>query len=101
MKIIDETLLRQQNAAMLLSTTGAALGGVGLGVLVSELLDGSGIAILLVGVLAHGVGMLGNRRAQRSGGYTYSRMELAAYWICWAMIAIVIAYAAASLADGL
>lgn len=66
MKISDDTLMRQQNAAMLLSTAGAAFGGVGLGVLLSKSFDDLGFVILLVGLLAHGVGMLGNRRAQRS-----------------------------------
>ncbi len=98
--IVDDTAMRQQNAAMLLSTTGAALGGVGVGVLLSDFLGGLGIAILLIGLLAHGVGMLGRRRAQRAQGHDYSRAELGAYWLCWVLIAIVLVYVAARVVSG-
>lgn len=100
MKFVDDTAMRQQNAAMLLSTTGAAFGGVGVGVLLSDFLSDLGIAILFIGLLAHGVGMLGRRRAQRAQGHDYSLAELGAYWLCWVLIAIVLAYVAARLVSG-
>jgi hypothetical protein len=99
-KIIDDSLTRQQNAALLLSTTGAALGGVGVGVLLSDFLDSLGIAILLIGLLAHGVGMLGSRRVQRAQGHDFSWLEVGAYWLCWVLIAIVLVYVAARVISG-
>lgn len=44
---------RWQNAAMLLSTTGAAIAGAGFGLLFSQLLQPYGAAILTVGIIAH------------------------------------------------
>ena len=50
------------------------------------------LAILIVGFLAHLVGMIGNRRAQLSTGYQFKWWEVGAYWLCWALIAAFSAY---------
>jgi hypothetical protein len=96
----EQAVAGQQNPAMLLSTTGAALAGVGIGAVLGELLGDAAVAIALAGLLAHVIGMIGNRRAQRARGYSFSRAELAAYWLCWFLIAIVLAYVAADLIAG-
>ena len=83
---------QRRNASLLLSTTGAAVAGIGLGALLGEALRQIALAALVVGVLAHLVGMIGNRRAQLSSGYHFSWWEAGAYWLCWALIAALSVY---------
>lgn len=90
------TQVRQENAAALLSTTGAALGGIGIGVLLGEELGRVGLPALVIGLFVHIIGMMGKRRVQAGGGYEFSRLETSAYWLCWFLIAIVLGYAAAT-----
>ena len=85
---------RQQNAAMLLSTTGAAIAGVGFGILFGERLLSYGAAILAVGLVAHLVGMISNRRSQEAVGYVQATWETVAYWLCWALIVALVGYIA-------
>lgn len=82
---------RKRNAALLLSTTGAAVAGAGLGALLHEMLRPIALAIVAVGLAAHLVGMVGSRRVQQQAGYGYARWEIAAYWLCWALILILLA----------
>lgn len=89
---------QRRNASLLLSTTGAAVAGIGLGALLGEALRPIAVAALVVGVLAHLVGMIGNRRAQLSSGYHFSWCEVGAYWLCWALIAAFSVYLVMSLA---
>lgn len=88
---------QRRNASLLLSTTGAAVAGIGLGALLGQMLRPIAVAVLVVGILAHLVGMFGNRRAQLSTGYRFRWWEVGAYWLCWALIAAVGIYLAMSL----
>ena len=90
----------RQNAAMLLSTTGAAIAGAGFGLLFSRLLQPYGAAILSVGIIAHLVGMIARRRAQTSQGYLRARWETTSYWICWGLIVLLLGYIALGLITG-
>lgn len=89
---MDDHIDRRQNAAMLLSTTGAAIAGAGFGLLFSRLLQPYGGAVLIVGVVAHLVGMISRRRAQASQGYVRAGWEIASYWICWGLIILLLGY---------
>lgn len=73
----NEQIDRRENAAMLLSTTGAAIAGTGFGRLFSRLLQPYGAAILIVGIVAHLVGMVSRRRAQASQEYVRAGWEIA------------------------
>ena len=86
---------RRQNAAMFLSTAGAAIAGAGFGLLFAELLRPYGVAILAVGVVAHLVGMIGKRRSEEATGYVPAAWETAGYWLCWAVIVLLAAFIAA------
>jgi hypothetical protein len=88
---------QRRNASLLLSTTGAAVAGIGLGALLGDALRPEAVAILVMGIFAHLVGMIGNRRAQLSTGYHFRWWEVGAYWLCWALIAAFGAYMAISL----
>ena len=93
-----EPAQRQRNAALLLSTTGAAVAGAGLGALFGETLQPIAVLVLAVGIAAHLVGMVRSRGIQRRAGYRYTRWEIAAYWLCWALILMLLALVAALLA---
>ena len=88
---------QKRNAALLLSVTGAAVAGIGAGALLGDALRPIAAAMLIVGIAAHLVGMIGNRRAQSSTGYQFKWWEAAAYWLCWALIAAIIVYLAMKL----
>ena len=88
---------QRRNASLLLSTTGAAVAGIGLGALLGEAMRPVAVVVLVVGALAHLVGMIGNRRAQLSTGYHFSWWEVGAYWLCWALIAAFGVYLVMSL----
>ena len=85
---------QKRNAALMLSVTGAAVAGIGAGALLGDALRPIAAAILIVGIAAHLVGMIGNRRAQSSMGYQFKWWEVGAYWLCWALIAAITAYLA-------
>lgn len=100
-RLSGEPAERQRNAALLLSTIGAAVAGAGAGALLSELVQPVAVLVLLVGIVAHLVGMVGSRRIQRQTGYRASRWEMAAYWLCWALILLLLVVVAARHAGGL
>lgn len=86
------TVLGKGRSAMLLSTTGAAVAGVGVGALFGRMLYPFGWSILLIGLLAHVMGMVGARRAERPDQYRRARWEMAVYWLCWLMISGLFVY---------
>ena len=91
---MDEHIDRRWNAAMLLSTTGAAIAGAGLGLLFSGLLQSYGGMILIVGIVAHLGGMIIRRRAEASRDYARAGWEIASYWVCWVLIILLLGYIA-------
>lgn len=89
---------RSLNAAILLSTIGAGVAGIGLGVLGAGFLMSVAIPILVIGLAAHLVGMAGRRRIQSAQLYRPAAWEQWAYWGCWAAIAgltLIVAFRAA------
>jgi hypothetical protein len=67
---------------------GTGVAGVGLGALLAKVISELAWPILVVGLLAHSVGMLGTRRATVGGGYRPNKWEQVTYWGCWAAIGI-------------
>jgi drug/metabolite transporter (DMT)-like permease len=75
----------------LLSAIGAAVLGVGIGVLLGPRLQGWGFSLVLAGALAHGVGMY---RKHRLEDETRAVWENVLYWTCWILLlALLIALA--------
>jgi hypothetical protein len=85
----DVTLERRRAALATLSTVGAAMAGVGVGILASAALSSLAWPILAVGIAIHLFGMVGTRRVVSSTGYQPAKWEQAAYWLCWAAILLV------------
>ena len=84
---------RARSALTSLSTVGAALAGLGLGALIAPTLSEVAAAVLAVGIVAHLIGMVGLRRKLFAAGYRPPLWQRLAYWLCWATIAAVLAYA--------
>ena len=65
------------NSYRLLSTIGAIVAGLGLGAILQPWLGSAAVAVIIVGLAVHGLGMAGGRRVQRT------RLENYLYWGCW------------------
>ncbi len=87
----------QLKAAELLSTTGALVLGVGIGLLVPAL--GTTIAWLTIalGILSHGWGMYERHRLDLQAGAVLPWWARLLYWLCWIGLAALAVYFAAQL----
>lgn len=91
---LSSALQRRQNAAILLSSVGAAIAGAGVGMMAVSSPVGLKWTVLVVGVVAHLAGMVGRRRIQNEQSYELALWEHIGYWVCWAAIVAVAGYAA-------
>lgn len=89
----DQARERTRSALMTLSTIGAAVAGAGTGALLASSLRPLAWIIVAVGLIAHLFGMVGVRRVLSTSGYVPPSWQRAAYWLCWAAIAAISAYA--------
>jgi hypothetical protein len=85
---------RARAALTSLSAVGAAVGGFGVGVLFAKPLGAAAWPALIVGLAVHLFGMIGSMRLQATEGYQPSSAERIGYWLCWAIIAALLVYAA-------
>lgn len=76
--------------AELLSTTGALLLGVGLGLLLEKSLATFAIPILLLGSLCHLVGMVGKHRIEAAGVEPTPTWYVFLNWGCWLALLIML-----------
>ena len=89
----DQRRERQRSALTTLSAVGAAVAGAGVGALLASALAPIAWWIIAVGLGSHLVGMVGVRRLLSSSGYHAPVWQQAAYWLCWAAIAVMSVYA--------
>ena len=78
------------------SSLGAGVAGLGLGVLLSRVLDGLGVVILLTGTAMHAWGMLDGMRLEKEMAVTRPRWSLATYWLCWLLLGVLALYVLAT-----
>ncbi len=85
----------QRKAAELLSTTGALVLGVGIGLILP--VAGSAIAWLTIalGIASHGWGMYERRRLDLQAGAMLPWWFQLLYWLCWIGLAALVVYFAA------
>ena len=88
---------RSRAALASLSAVGAAIAGFGVGVLFAGPMAAVAWPAMIVGIVAHLVGMLGTIWVQASEDYRPSAVESASYWLCWAVILALLLYAGAEL----
>ena len=83
---------RTRSALTTLSAIGAAVAGAGVGSLLGTDIRPLAWWIFAIGVVVHLVGMVGVRNLLASRGYAPPAWQRAAYWLCWAAVAIIVAY---------
>lgn len=82
----------RRKAAELLSTTGALVLGVGIGLMLP--VAGSAIALLTIalGILSHGWGMYERHRLDLQSGAMLPWWANLLYWLCWIGLAALAVY---------
>jgi hypothetical protein len=88
-------LERRVHLARLTSSVGAAVTGVGLGVVLSRFLDELGLVILLLGALIHAWGMFDGMRVEKKAELSRPGWSTALYWLCWCLLAALLVYVVA------
>lgn len=78
---------RRRNALGSLSTFGALLAGVGIGIAFAEQIGAAMWPLLIAGGLVHLAAMVALHRLQIADRYKPSALEAFGYWLCWAIIA--------------
>ena len=86
----NRSLMRR---AEVLSTSGAAVLGAGVGLLLDRWLAPVALALVIAGAAAHAWGMYSRHRLDSSAGIARARWEEPVYWLCWLAIAAITAYA--------
>ena len=82
----------QRKAAELLSTTGALVLGVGIGLILP--VAGSVIAWLTIalGIVSHGWGMYAKNQIEAQAAEVFPWWHRLLYWGCWLSLAALVAY---------
>jgi hypothetical protein len=78
--------------AELTSGVGALVLGIGLGALFASWLAPAAGLITVTGVLLHAFGMWDKHRLEDRGGTENPRWVVMAYWVCWLLLAGVLAF---------
>ena len=81
-----QSSMARMKRAGLLSSAGALVLGVGLGLLLPGEVRALAVPILVVGMLAHGWGMLEAHRLERVSEVAPPRWAGVLYWVCWLLL---------------
>ena len=92
----EQRTAKAQSSARLLSTVGAGVAGIGLGVVLAGAINRLGVPLLVIGLVAHLVGMVGNWRIEMAGDYHPAAWERLAYWGCWLLIFLLLLWLVAT-----
>ena len=77
----------------ILGTSGAAILGAGVGLLLARWLAPIALPLFLVGLVVHSWAMYARHRLESRGGVVRAWWEIGAYWICWLALAGLLIYA--------
>lgn len=78
--------------AELLSSLGAGVLGAGIALLLPNQLAPYAIAILLLGLISHAVGMSQKHRLEQQGEARRVWWAEALYWLCWLGLAVLLLF---------
>jgi hypothetical protein len=81
--------LQRQKLAGLLSSSGALVLGLGLGLMLPEVVRPFAESVLAVGAVAHAWGMFETHRLERAPHSAPPRWENVLYWVCWLVLVAV------------
>jgi hypothetical protein len=87
----------RRKAAELLSTTGALVLGVGIGLLLPAAGAPFAWVAVILGILSHGWGMYEKNRIEALAGEEPRWWHRVLYWGCWAALAALVIYLVAQL----
>jgi hypothetical protein len=85
-------------AAELAAGLGAVALGAGLALLAPDALRSLAMPIVLVGIVVHAAGMTLKNRLERRNG-SVAVWEQALFWLCWASLAVLLAWVGIRLLD--
>jgi len=77
----------RRQRAELAGSTGAGLLGAGLGALLAQWAAPFAVALLVLGVVLHGWGMVEKHRLE--AGAKSPAWSKALYWVCWVLLAVL------------
>ena len=77
--------------AELTSGIGALVPGIGIGALFPEWFGGPALLITIAGLMLHAFGMWDKHRLESSLSATNAAWVVALYWMCWALLAALVA----------
>lgn len=83
---------RRLRLAELTSSLGAGILGLGIGILAGKYLDGTGLPVLILGLVLHAWGMTDKHRLEASTGVPDVWWSTVLYWICWVLLGALVAY---------
>lgn len=89
--MIDNENFDHIKRADLLSSIGAGVIGVGIGVMLANILAGYTLPILLLGLISHSLGMFQKHRLEQ-GRYVHIVWIESVYWLCWLALAVLLVY---------
>jgi len=89
--LIDTQHVTQVKRAELLSSLGAGILGAGIGLLLANTLAGYAPLILLLGLVAHSIGMFKKHQLEQGGQVRIWWVD-ALYWLCWLALAVLLIY---------
>jgi hypothetical protein len=87
--MIDTRHITQVKQAELLSSFGAGILGAGIGLLLANTLSGYAPLILLLGLVAHSIGMFKKHQLEQGGQFRIVWVEVL-YWLCWLALAALL-----------
>ena len=83
---------RRVRFAELMSSVGAGVLGMGIGVLATNYLKKFGLLILGAGLLIHAWGMTEKHRLENRNGAPRVLWSTLLYWICWLVLLVLAVY---------
>jgi hypothetical protein len=81
---------RRETIETTLSAFGAGFVGIGVGLVLGIRSPTLGWAVLLGGILMHSLGMVYLHRRRQGHGDEQPRWLEVAYWVCWAVLVLII-----------
>jgi F0F1-type ATP synthase assembly protein I len=95
--VIDTQNIGSIKRAELLSSLGAGVLGAGIGILLTNILGSYALPILVLGLVAHTIGMTKKHSLEQQGNKIRVWWVEGLYWLCWVLLGAMLLYVVYSL----